>query len=308
MTRPDGWPTLKAVNKLQDEASVGAWLTWATQQLGDAEVAEPRRDARLLLGFAAGLDSADLVARPERPLDAAGAAAFRTAVSRRQRREPISRILGQREFWSLDFALGPATLDPRPDSETLIEAALESVADRHGAWRLLDLGCGSGCLLGALLVELPRAFGVGIDLSQAALLLARDNAAALGLAGRAVFAAMDWSTGLAGRFDVIVCNPPYVPSATIADLQPEVRCWDPGLALDGGADGLAAYRRLVPKLPGLLAGGGRAVIEIAADQAGAVAALLRQAGLAPGAPRRDLAGRPRCLVAEASAPGLVKGK
>ncbi|HJP20678.1 MAG: peptide chain release factor N(5)-glutamine methyltransferase [Alphaproteobacteria bacterium] len=289
-------------------SGLDTWLAWAAAELGNAAVDRPRRDARLLLGHTAGLDTTTLVAHPTRPLGAAGAAAFRTAVARRRRREPVSRIIGRREFWSLDFKLGPATLDPRPDSETLVEAALETITERHRAWRLLDLGCGSGCLLGALLKELPLAFGVGIDLDPAALTQARDNAAGLGLAGRAVFAAMDWSAGLAGRFDLIVCNPPYVPSAAIAGLEPEVRSWDPGLALDGGADGLAAYRRLVPGLPDLLAGGGRAIIEIAADQAGPVAALLRQAGLAPATTRRDLAGRPRCLVAEAFAPEIVKEK
>ena len=292
----------------EPDTGIGAWLAWAAIELGATAVAEPRRDAKLLLGHAAGLDAAALVTRPAGPLGSAGVAAFRAAVARRRRREPVSRIVGRREFWSLDFALGPATLDPRPDSETIIEVALEALSERRRAWRLLDLGCGSGCLLGALLKELPLAFGLGVDLDPAALIVARDNITALGFSGRAAFAAMDWSAGLRGRFDLIVCNPPYVPSSAIAGLQPEVRLWDPGLALDGGVDGLTAYRRLVPRLPDLLAAGGRAIIEIAADQAGSVAALLQDAGLTPAAPHRDLAGRPRCLVAETSASRLVKEK
>ncbi len=209
----------------------------------------------------------------------------------------MSRILGSREFWSLDFALGPATLDPRPQSETLIEAVLARLEDRTAPRAVLDLGTGSGCLLLALISELPGAWGLGVDLDPAALGVARLNAAALGLGARTCFLAADWGAALVGRWDVILCNPPYVEAAEIGRLAPEVAAFDPWLALDGGDDGLAAYRRVVPHIGRLLTPSGLTALEVGADQAPAVTALLRQSGLHALDQTCDLAGVAHCILA-----------
>jgi release factor glutamine methyltransferase len=236
------------------------------------------------------------LSRAGEALPAEAAARYAGHLARRAGHEPVSRILGHREFWSLDFALGPATLDPRPDSETLVEAALAACPDRP--LRVLDLGTGTGCLLLAVLHDRPAAFGLGVDRSEAAAGTARANARALGLADRAAFLVGDWATALDARFDLILSNPPYIPEAEIAALDPEVRDHDPHLALSGGADGLDAYRDLAVALPGLLVPGGTAVVELGIGQAADVAALFRAAGLDITATPHDLAGIPRCLVAK----------
>jgi release factor glutamine methyltransferase len=267
----------------------------AAARLAAAGVPDPAADARVLAQAAFGLDRAALLAARDDEPDAAALGRFEALTERRAAREPVSRILGRREFWSLDFALSPAVLDPRADSETLVEAALSGLPNRTAAWRILDLGTGSGCLLLALLSELPQAWGLGVDRSTAALTAARENARRLGLAGRTCFAATDWAAGLAGRFDLVVANPPYVATPDIAALAPEVAGFDPPAALDGGADGLEAYRAVAPALPALLSDGGRALLEIGADQADGVAALLQACGAGPVRRHRDLAGRVRCL-------------
>ena len=272
-------------------------LARAAAVLADVGVESPRLDARLLLGAAAGLTPGQLLACPEQPIDAAAAARFAELLARRQAREPVSRILALREFWSLDFALGPATLDPRPQSETLIEAVLARLEHRAAPRAVLDLGTGSGCLLLALISELPGAWGLGVDLDPVALGVARLNAAALGLGARACFLAADWGAALVGRWDVILCNPPYVEAAEIGRLAPEVAAFDPWLALDGGADGLAAYRRVVPHIGRLLTPGGLTALEVGADQAPAVTAMVRQSGLHPLDQPCDLAGVVRCVLA-----------
>ena len=220
---------------------------------------------------------------------------FEALVARRAEREPLALILGRREFWSLDFAVSPATLVPRPDTETLITAALGAFADRAAPRRVLDLGTGSGCLLLATLSEFSRAFGIGVDRSAAAAVLAARNAAMLGLAGRSAFLCGDWAAALGAPFDLVLCNPPYIPTAQLDGLMPEVARHEPRAALDGGTDGLAAYRRLVPDLGRLLALGGVAVLEVGADQAGAVARLARHAGFAV-ARYQDLSGIARALA------------
>ena len=268
----------------------------AARALSAAGIADARREARLILGHAAGRPG-DVVFPRDVELDEAGRMRFDAAVARRAAREPLSRILGTREFWSLPFRLGPATLDPRPDTETLVEAVLARLADRGRPWRILDLGTGSGCIALALLSERPQAAAVAVDRSEAAVRLARDNAGALGLDGRFLPVVGDWDTALAGDFDVVVSNPPYIPSGAIAGLEPEVARHDPPAALDGGADGLAAYRRIVPRLRRLLRPGGLAGLEIGADQAEPVAALLTAAGWAP-VVVRDLAGHDRCLLVQ----------
>lgn len=278
-------------------ADVGGTLDGATARLHAAGVPGARRDARLLLAHVLGVGVEAILARPERPVTLSQSAAFDALRARRAAREPLSRILGEREFWGLSLRLSAATLDPRPDSETLVEAVLDGLPSRGDAGAVLDLGTGSGCLLLALLSALPKASGLGIDLDPAAVRTARDNARRLGLAGRARFAVGDWGETLAGGWKVIVSNPPYIREDAIDSLAPEVALYEPRRALDGGSDGLSAYRSLVPQLPRLLAPDGLAVLEVGAGQAAAVEALLAAAGLVSKGRRRDLAGLDRCVIA-----------
>jgi release factor glutamine methyltransferase len=273
-----------------------AVLRDAAERLRRAGIDAPAREARLLAGAVLGGDPVALIAHPERAVDDDQRSRLGAAIERRAAREPLSHILGRREFWSLEFRVGAEVLDPRPDSETLVEAALAALGDRAAAWRLLDLGTGSGCLLLALLSELPAAIGFGIDISPAALRLAADNARRLGLADRAAFACCDWGDGVAGSFDLILCNPPYIPGPAIVGLAPEVARHEPRLALDGGTDGLACYRRLAPQLVRLAGPTGYVVLELGDGQAEPVAAIMAGAGLAVASLRADLAGRPRGLV------------
>jgi len=258
--------------------TLGDAVRSAQRSLAAAGVEDAGRDARLLVAAAAGVDTADIIARPERALAADEQDRLQSMVARRCAREPVSRILGGREFYGRPFALSPATLDPRPDSETLIAAALD-IAAREG-WRnrqirILDIGTGSGCLLLTLLAELPRATGVGTDIAAAALEVAARNATSLGLAARVAFMQADVLDGLEGPFDLVVSNPPYIPSADIAGLSAEVRQYDPRSALDGGEDGLDFYRRIIAGLPRVRAGW--VIFEVGAGQAEDVALLLEQA-------------------------------
>ncbi|MGA2492598.1 MAG: peptide chain release factor N(5)-glutamine methyltransferase [Roseiarcus sp.] len=256
---------------------------------------DPEREAALLLTSVCGLRMVDLVAAPEAPLGEA-AARLAIAAARRLSGEPLSRILGRREFWGLAFALSPETLDPRPETETIVDAALAAFAARRGeALRIVDFGVGSGALLAALLSEFPAARGVGVDLSPGAAAQARANLESLGLLARVEIRVADWAEGLEGAFDLIVANPPYIRSGDIAGLAREVREHDPRLALDGGADGLDAYRALAPQIAGLLAPAGRFFVEVGAGQADAVKALAAAAGLADLATHRDLAGIERVV-------------
>ncbi|MCC7273044.1 MAG: peptide chain release factor N(5)-glutamine methyltransferase [Alphaproteobacteria bacterium] len=283
------------------EAAVAA----AAVRLGRAGIEAPRREARLILAHALGRAPGTVLFPRDVMLDSVAAARFACLVARRAAGEPLSRMVGEREFWSLPFRLGPATLDPRPDTETLVEAILAALPDRAAALRLLDLGTGTGCILLALLSELPAAWGVAVDRSANAVAVARENARALGLADRASFLVADWSSAIAGRFDVVAANPPYIPSDEIARLAPEVALHDPRAALDGGADGLDAYRRIVPALPGLLAAGGSAALEIGAAQADSVAALMRAAGFARPRVLHDLGGRSRGIMVRANGAGTM---
>ena len=251
-------------------------------------VEAPAREAALVLR-AAGLKPTDLIVEPDAPLGAAAADAQRYA-ARRLSGEPLSRIVGRREFWGLTFALSPEALDPRPETETIVEAALAAFAARRGeALRIVDFGVGSGALLAALLSEFPAARGVGVDLSPGAAAQARANLGSLGLVAQVEIRVADWAEGLEGAFDLIVANPPYIPSGDIAGLAREVRDHDPRLALDGGADGLDAYRALAPEIARLLAPAGRFFVEVGAGQADAVKALATAAGLIDLATHRDLA-------------------
>lgn len=249
------------------------------QRLAVAGIANSRHEARLLHALAAG--------------DGVRLAGY---VRRRVAHEPYSRIRGAREFWSLDFALSPDTLDPRPDSETLIEAALAALPDRRAPLRVVDLGTGTGALLLALLSEYPDAVGLGVDILPGAVATAVRNAATLGLANRAQFVAGDWAEANLGAADVILANPPYISSSEIVALPPEVVRFDPRCALDGGNDGVTAYRVLAPVVQRTLKPDGWAFFELGDGQAEAVARIMTAAGLRVAGTRRDLAGCERCLA------------
>jgi len=257
----------------------------------------PELDARLIVGHALGLEHAALAAQSRRSLAAAEADAVAALAARRLAREPAARIIGRKEFWGLPFALNGETLVPRPETETVVEAALAAIERfKPRAPRIVDLGTGSGALLIALLCELPQASGVGTDISPAALDCARANAAALGIGARSSFIACDWGSALVGRFDLLVSNPPYIARGDIAALAPEVRAFDPRRARDGGPDGLDGYRAIAADARRLLAPGGALVVELGQGQLAAATALFAAVGLAPGAVRHDLSGIPRALT------------
>lgn len=319
--------------------TLGTLLRWVRDRLAAARIEDAAADARVLVGAALGLDRSALLLRRDAPVPPGAAGAVAGLVARRLAREPVSRILGVREFWSLEFQVTADVLDPRPDTETVVEAALAWVQDtgpRDRPLRVLDLGTGSGCLLLAVLSELHGARGLGIDRSPAAAALARANARRLGLSDRAAMVVGDWADAVRSRppdgelfgraatetgaiktgaigadaspggFDLVVSNPPYIPSAEIPDLAPEVRDHDPLLALDGAVDGLAAYRRIAADLPRLLRPGGLVALEVGRGQDAAVAALLREAGLDAPNLRHDLRGVPRCVTAKSRpGPGTV---
>lgn len=281
--------------RVGDPTTIGAALGQCRAALTAAGIDAAALDARLLVAAALGVSVEHLIAWPERPLDDAAAARLRALLGRRVAREPMAQILGRREFWSLDFAVTRDVLVPRPDSETLIDAALEQIGDRTRPLRVLDLGVGSGCLLLALLSELPRASGVGVDGSAAALAIAQQNAEALQLSRRVEFRHGDWLAGIHERFDIVISNPPYIARRELAGLPPEVQ-HEPRAALDGGEDGLDFYRALASGLPSVLAAGGFAVIEIGVGQAEIVTALLQAGGLESWLRRADLSGVTRCLL------------
>ena len=289
-------------------AAVAPVLKAAAARLRGAGVDEPRLDALVLLAQVLGVSTDDLRFNENRSLSQAQAAAYAALIDRRAAREPVSHLLGRREFWSLDFSVSRDVLDPRPDSETLIEAVLDLVPDRTAPRRILDLGTGSGCLLLTLLHELPQATGLGIDVSPAALMMAGANAAALNLSDRVQLSVGDWGREVDERFDIIVSNPPYICRADIAGLMPEVALYEPLLALDGGPDGLDAYRALAVDLPRLIRPDGLVALEIGAVQAAAVTLVLRAQGLVVAPPRHDLSGQDRCLLASPFAAALSTKK
>jgi release factor glutamine methyltransferase len=279
------------------EASLGAALDHAAAALAKAGIGEPRRRARMLLAAATDLSAAEIFACPERRLTPEQQARGAAMLARMAAHEPLSRIVGRREFWGLEFLLSADTLDPRPETETVVEAVLSRLPERGRACRFLDLGTGTGCLLLALLSEYPKACGIGVDIAPGAAVTARDNAVRLGIGGRARFVVGNWTAALTGRFDAIVANPPYIERDAIASLPSEVRDYDPIRALDGGGDGLDAYRAIAADLPRLLPPGGLFAAEIGFGQAAAVAAILGQHGLRVEAIVPDLAGIDRAVAA-----------
>lgn len=276
---------------------IGDLLAEIRSALAEAGVDNPRLDSRLIVGAASGASIEQMIARPEAPVDAVSAAFARALAERRAEGAPVAYLLGSKEFWSLDFLVTGATLVPRPDSETLVEAALARCADWSKPWRVADLGTGSGCLMLAFLSERPNATGVGVDASLEALTVARANAHAHRFDARARFVCADWTSALAGPFDLVFANPPYIPSEDIPALAREVRDYEPYEALDGGADGLDHYRAILADLPRILAPGGYAVFEVGQGQALAVADLCETADLNVETIRRDLGGVSRCVVA-----------
>ncbi len=273
--------------------TAGEVLRAAAVALQQAGIDMPRLEARLLLAHALGLDRSVLIDRG-REIDPTG---FQTLLARRLTHEPLALITGHQGFWTLDLEVSRDTLIPRADSETLVSAAIAHCTAPPG--RILDLGTGTGCLLLACLVEFPQAFGVGIDLSPAAASLARRNAARNNLADHASFLAGDWAQAITGRFELVLSNPPYIPQGEIAGLMPEVARHEPARALDGGADGLDAYRVILAEMPRLLVPGGVGVLELGAGQDGDVGTLARDAGLETVALCADLGGIARALVLRA---------
>lgn len=275
-------------------STLGVLLAEGRARLTAAGIDGAALDARLLLAHATGEPQVRLVGWPETPVSAEACVRFRALIERRVHHEPVAHLLGTREFWGLTFQVSPATLVPRPDSETVVEAALARIADRAAALHVVDVGTGTGCLLLALLVELPNATGVGVDL-PAVIGLAAANAARLGLSARARFVPDAALSGLAPA-DLLVANLPYIPSAEIAGLAPDVALYEPRSALDGGADGLAAFRALAPRLPTLLRADAFACLEVGAGQAPAVEALLVAVpGISSAGRVRDLAGIERVV-------------
>jgi release factor glutamine methyltransferase len=277
------------------EQARGAAQRQLSRALADAGIAESHIEARLLLCAAAGVDYVALIRDPDVAMGADVAARLNAFAARRLAREPVTRILGHREFWGLELAVVPNVLDPRADSETVVEAVLAAL-DGQTVRRVLDLGTGSGALLCALLQEFPQATGLGVDLSPVACAAAAQNLMSCGFSARAKIVQGSWSAALPQRFDVVVSNPPYIPSEDIAGLDFEVRAHDPALALDGGADGLKAYRQIAGVLGGLLEPQGIAVLEFGAGQAADVAALMSKAGLNVKSVKRDLGGHERVIV------------
>jgi release factor glutamine methyltransferase len=261
-----------------------------------------------LVSEALAIPPHDLFGHPDRALDEEQISRVQVPLRRMVAGEPLSRIFGRREFWGLEFSLSPDTLDPRPETETLIEAVLKREPDRSAPRRLLDLGTGTGCLLLALLAEFPAASGVGLDIAEGAVTTAARNAVYLGLADRARFFVGDWTTAVSGKFDAILANPPYIASEALALLPREVACHDPWRALDGGADGLRSHRAIAEAAPRLLSPRGILAIEIGAGQADAIVTIMKENTLIVDGVEKDLAGIARCVIARPAPFGSLRQK
>lgn len=294
--------TADPTSKLAFSPTVGAAIAWARQLLQAAGIEGPARDAQILVSAASGLDRVQLLTSPLLMLSSAQAVRLEGLVARRCRREPVSRILGRRAFYGREFDITPHTLDPRQDSETLIEAALGILAEegvsREAPLRILDVGTGSGCLLITLLAELPNATGVGTDIEPEALRQAQINAAANDVANRAEWKLARSLVGIAGPFDLLISNPPYIPTQDIEGLEPEVRDYDPRSALDGGSDGLEIYREIAAGLPAMVPQGW-ALFELGAGQVSSVNEIFAAAGAPTIRVFQDLDGVDRCVACRA---------
>jgi len=277
-------------------SKLGALQRGGMQSLKEASIDTAALDARLLLCHATGMSHEQLVANSDDVIEPETQSRFLELIERRRQGEPVGRIMGCREFWGLEFDLGPETLEPRADSEAIVEATLSWIENRNASLRILDLGTGSGCLLLSLLAECPNARGLGIDVSAPALSVARSNAGRLGLADRAEFQKGIWADGLEGTFDIIISNPPYIPTLEVQSLSREVRDHDPARALDGGTDGMECYREIVQQLPERLCQGGIAALETSPDLYTELRELVENVGqfrMIEGI--KDMAGRDRGL-------------
>ena len=277
--------------------NVALVLAQVSDRLQSAGIDTHRVDARNLMSIATGIPANHFLIQSDQSLTDDELQALESFVQRRLLGEPVSRIRGSREFWGLSFQLSPDTLDPRPDSETIVSTVLAHCAqqDISKAYSILDLGTGTGCLLLSLLSELQNAVGVGVDISENAVRTAQSNARRLELSDRSTFVVGDWASSLKNPFDIVVCNPPYIRKGNIEILSPEVRDFDPNLALDGGTDGLDCFRSLIPGIVNLLSHYGILVFEIGYDQEQAVSALLGKSRFRGIQGHQDLAGHVRCL-------------
>lgn len=280
------------------ETLVSLW-TDVRKRLEAAGIDSPVLDARLLIEAGAGVTRLDIVTDPRRPVSDEQVAAVDDLTKRREAREPISHIIGRKHFWTLDLTVNNHVLTPRPETEFVVEAGLRETLPADAPHHILDLGAGSGAIILALLKDRPNATGVAVDLSSDALGVLRLNAELVGVTDRLRVQHGDWANELDERFDLVVSNPPYIRTAEIAGLEPEVSRFEPHMALDGGADGLAAYRLITVALPRLLKPGAAFALEVGAGQADEVKALAEAAGLVVGEPWRDLAGIPRVVVGRA---------
>jgi len=281
------------------ETLVSLW-TDVRRRLEAAGVDSPVLDARLLLEAGAGVSRLEIVTDPRRTLTDAQVDAVNALTARREAREPVSHIVGRKHFWTLDLAVSANVLTPRPETEFVVEAGLQALLPADAPHRILDLGAGSGAIILALLKERPNASGIAVDISDAALAIVRTNAEQLGLSERLDIRQGHWAKDIDERFDLVVSNPPYIPSADIEGLAPEVARYEPRLALDGGGDGLLAYRIITASLPRLLKPGAAFALEVGLGQAEAVKAMAAAAGMTTTEPRRDLAGIPRVVVGHAA--------
>ncbi len=284
----------------QNQKTVADCLRIGSEQLMAAGINNSRMDVRLLLAEAISKETSYLFGYPEKVLSDEEFHRFQVMLNKRVKREPVSKIIGRKEFWSLNFKVSRDTLDPRPDSETLIEAVLESVADTTRQIKILDLGTGTGCLLLALLSEFQTAQGLGIDISDKALAVAEENAVSLALSNRVAFQAGNWCEGLEHGWDIIISNPPYIGLDEKNALAPEVLNYDPDLALFAENKGMRDYQTLIPQAATILNEGGVLVIEAGQGQAEAINTLMRDAGLVVSAPKKDLGGIPRACIGRKS--------
>jgi len=272
-------------------------LGTAKQHLKSSGIGSPFLDAELLLAHALGKNREFVIGRPEYQLSESEREVFAGFIKRRASFEPVAKITGTKEFWGRGFLVSGATLDPRPDSESLIEAVLELFPDKNSAFSILDFGTGSGCLPLTLLAEYPQTQAIGVEINQDTLNIAILNAQKIGLAKRINFILNDWAEGMEGKFDLIISNPPYIKKSDIKKLAPEVSIYEPILALDGGDDGLECYRKLAPKLTGLLNKGGYAVFEFGKGQHYDIKGIFEDAGMNFVSFQNDLSGEPRCIIA-----------
>lgn len=271
-------------------------LRWAVLRLQQERIESASLDARILLEYVLGVSREQLLFSLDLPIMPEQYARLEALVEKRAKHQPIAQLIGRREFWGMNFVVSEATLDPRPDSETLIEYVLERVKNRADNLRILDLGTGTGCLLLSLLSELPAASGVGVDYCDNALLVARENAMALGFSSRAEFICSNWCEKVEGKFDIILSNPPYIPTKIIQTLEPEVSQFEPKMALDGGEDGFDCYRKIMKLLLGIMAQDGFAAFELGMGQRRGIEELAAENGLEVAGVRNDLGGIARCIV------------